>query len=172
MMPSSTPNTTLRAMTAMDLPAVLAIEVQAYGHPWTEGNFIDSLAAGYLAQVLEPVRDRAGSVRAAVPLLGYCVAMQGVDELHLLNITVAPDFQGQGHGLRLLDAVQAQGRGLGLATLWLEVRRGNERALALYRRHGFIEAGIRRDYYPAAAGREDAVVMRRALDGAAQGAAA
>ena len=142
-------------MTVRDLDEVGRIEALAYGFPWSRGNFIDSLAAGYLAEVLECPRDG---------LLGYFVAMPGVDELHLLNITVVPAAQGRGHGQILLDAVQAQGRRLGLGTLWLEVRDGNHRARALYLRRGFVETGLRRGYYPAgAAGREDALVMQLEL---------
>lgn len=137
-------------MTTSDVERVQAVEALAYSFPWTRGNFIDSLATGYLAEVLECDGE----------VLAYFVAMPGVDELHLLNITVAPAAQGRGHGQTLLDAVQAQGRRLGLATLWLEVRHGNHRARALYLRRGFAEAGLRRAYYPAAGGREDAVVMR------------
>ena len=142
-----------RAMTIRDIDAVQAIEASAYGFPWTRGNFIDSLAAGYLAEVLLD----EGAVVA------YCVAMAGVDELHLLNITVAPPQQGQGLGSLLLDAVQDHGRSRGLATLLLEVRQSNQRALALYQRRGFAEVGLRRAYYPALQGREDAVVMSLAL---------
>jgi len=145
-----------RAMRLSDLTAVLAIEQHAYSFPWSRGNFIDSLAAAYLAEVL--LADDGA-------VLGYFIAMTGVDELHLLNITVAPAHQGQGHGHRLLAAVQAHGRRLGLATLWLEVRAGNHRARALYRGCGFAEVGLRRAYYPAAGGREDAVVMRLPLSG-------
>lgn len=140
-----------RVMTVRDLDEVVRIEALAYSFPWSRGNFIDSLAAGYLAEVLECPCDG---------LLGYFVAMPGVDELHLLNITIAPAAQGRGHGQTLLDAVQAQGQRLGLSTLWLEVRHGNHRARALYLRRGFAEVGLRRGYYPAAGGREDAVVMR------------
>ena len=145
-----------RAMTLHDLDAVLAIEQRAYGFPWTRGNFIDSLAAGYLAEVL--VADDGA-------LLAYFIALSGVDELHLLNITVTPAHQGQGHGRRLLAAVLDHGRHLGLATLWLEVRAGNHRARALYRACGFTETGLRRAYYPAADAREDAVMMRLPLAG-------
>ncbi len=143
-----------RAMTVHDLDSVVRIEALAYGFPWSRGNFIDSLAAAYLAEVLDCPRNG---------LLGYYVAMPGVDELHLLNITVAPAWQGQGHGRDLLDAVQAHGRHLGLDMLWLEVRHGNHRARAFYLRRGFAEAGLRRGYYPAAGGREDAVVMKLSL---------
>jgi ribosomal-protein-alanine N-acetyltransferase len=145
-------------MSLADLPGVLAVEVCCYSHPWTRGNFIDSLAAGYVAEVL-------GS--PATGVVGYFVAMPGVDELHLLNITVAPPWQGRGHGRALLDAVQAQARARQLGLLWLEVRQSNERARSLYRRRGFAEVGLRKGYYPAVAGREDAVVMRLELGASA-----
>ena len=145
------PAATLRAMSTRDIEAVAAIEATAYSHPWTRGNFIDSLAAGYLAEVL--VDQEAGII------IGYFVAMPGVDELHLLNVTVAPAWQCRGHGQYLLQAVLALAGQRRLASVWLEVRQGNLRAQALYRRLGFAESGVRRGYYPAAVGREDAVVM-------------
>ena len=142
----------LRAMTAGDLERVLAVEVRAYSFPWTRGNFIDSLAAGYLAELLV---DDTGA------LVGYVVAMPGVDELHLLNLTVAPEWQRQGHARTLLDALERHCREYALPTLWLEVRASNDRARHVYRRRGFQEVGLRRGYYPAARGaREDAIVMR------------
>ncbi|MBC7940444.1 MAG: ribosomal protein S18-alanine N-acetyltransferase [Chitinophagaceae bacterium] len=140
-----------------DVDAVMAVENRAYSHPWTRGNFIDSLAAGYLAEVLETVPP--GAAPFAMPVLGYFIAMPGADELHLLNLTVHPDVHGQGLGQGLLDTVQDRGRQRGLAMLWLEVRESNHRARALYRWRGFSEVGKRRGYYPAAAGREDAIVM-------------
>lgn len=143
------PRTHRRAMTARDGHAVQAIEASAYSFPWTRGNFIDSLAAGYHSEVLEC----DGAV------VGYFVAMAGVDELHLLNVTVAPAHQGQGFGSLLLDVVNQLGLGLGLHRLLLEVRQSNEPARSLYQRRGFTEVGMRRNYYPAAQGREDAVVM-------------
>jgi ribosomal-protein-alanine N-acetyltransferase len=139
-----------RALGVQDLEAVLDIEVRAYSHPWTRGNFIDSIASGYLCEGLW------SEGRGA---LGYFVAMAGVGELHLLNLTVDPAVQGQGHGSALLRAIQDRALALGLATLWLEVRHSNERARGLYRRRGFAEVGLRKGYYPAAMGREDAVVM-------------
>jgi ribosomal-protein-alanine N-acetyltransferase len=143
-----------RAMTVRDLDTVAALEASAYSYPWSRGNFTDSLAAGYLAEVL---------TGAAEGLVGYFVAMPGVDELHLLNITVAPAWQGLGLGHQLLQAVEAHARAAGLASLWLEVRQSNERAQALYRRLGYAEVGLRRGYYPAPGRREDAVVMSLAL---------
>lgn len=145
------PDLQLRTMTTLDLDAVMAIEVQAYSFPWSRGNFVDSLAAGYRAEVL------AGRSSGIV---GYFVAMPGVDEMHLLNLTVAPAWQRQGLARRLLDALEERCRDAALPMLWLEVRASNERARQLYRRRGFAEVGLRRGYYPAPQGtREDAVVM-------------
>lgn len=133
---------------------VVAIEASAYEHPWTRGNFLDSLRSGYQAQLLV----------AGDRLLGYFVAMKGVDEVHLLNITVAPEFQGQGWGRVMLDAIALWSRGQRAQWLWLEVRTGNERAQRIYLRHGYRRVGERKGYYPAADGRrEDAVVMSLAL---------
>jgi ribosomal-protein-alanine N-acetyltransferase len=137
-------------MSIRELDAVMAIETSAYSHPWTRGNFIDSIAAGYLAEVL--VGDDLGVV-------GYFIAMSGVGELHLLNITVAPAWQGQGFGSSLMRTVQAHASALGLDSLWLEVRQSNLKARALYRHLGFAEVGLRKGYYPAVNQREDAIVM-------------
>ncbi|HLO93338.1 MAG TPA: ribosomal protein S18-alanine N-acetyltransferase [Burkholderiaceae bacterium] len=140
----------LRRMQIPDLEAVLAIENQVYEFPWTRGNFIDSIAAGYEAWLL----DDGGAVQ------GYFLALQGVDEMHLLNISVAPAAQGRGLARQMLDALCHLCRQAGCLQLWLEVRQSNERARQLYLRHGFIEVGQRRAYYPAAQGqREDAVLM-------------
>lgn len=147
----------LRALLAADLDRVLAIEARAYSHPWTRGNFIDSLSAGYLMELLH---DAQGA------LLGYHVAMVGVGELHLLNLTVAPEHQRQGHAGVLLDVLEQHCRDRGLSTLWLEVRASNQRARHVYRQRGFVDAGWRRRYYPAAQGqREDAVVMSLQVPG-------
>lgn len=143
-------------MTAARLDAVVAIEQAVYAFPWSRGNFVDSLAAGYLAEVL---------VDATGELIGYYVAMAGVDEMHLLNVTVRPALQGRGHGRAMLDVLVDEGRARGARSLWLEVRESNEHARALYRRYGFAEVGTRRAYYPAPLGREDAVVMSLTLDG-------
>lgn len=141
-------------MDVRDLDAVSRIEAAAYGFPWTRGNFVDSLAAGYLAEVLEDETRQ---------LLGYFIAMAGVDEMHLLNITVAPAWQGQGLGRLMLQALADHARGRGMASLWLEVRESNQRARALYEQLGYAEVGLRRGYYPAAGRREDAVVMSLVL---------
>jgi [ribosomal protein S18]-alanine N-acetyltransferase len=139
------------AMRVPDLTEVMAVERQAYPLPWTHGNFVDSLAAGYPAEVLRGAR---------AELLGYWVAMPSVDELHLLNITVAPAWQGRGLAVAMLDRLVDECHRRGLVQLWLEVRLGNERAREVYRRYGFAEVGKRRAYYPVQQGpREDAVLM-------------
>jgi ribosomal-protein-alanine N-acetyltransferase len=145
------PGPVLQPMRLADLEHVLVIERSAYSVPWTRGNFVDSLAAGYLAQLL--VHDTQG-------LVGYFVAMPGAGEMHLLNLTVAPAHQRCGHSLTLLDALERHCRARHLAKLWLEVRASNQRARQVYARRGFAEVGLRRGYYPVGlARREDAIVM-------------
>ena len=136
-------------MTESRLEQVVAIERRAYAHPWTRGNFSDSLRSGYQAQLL-----CGGDV-----VIGYFVAMLGVDEVHLLNITVDLPYQGQGWGRVMLDAIALWARGQHAHWVWLEVRTSNQRAQAVYERYGYRRVGERRNYYPADHGREDAIVM-------------
>ncbi len=134
-----------------DLEAVMTIERAAYEFPWTRGNFIDSLRAGYLAQALWI---------SSPQLVGYFIALPGVDELHLLNLSVAPGAQGQGHARYMLDELRLLAAARRAQQLWLEVRISNARARLLYERYGFRNVGLRRGYYPAhGRQREDAVVM-------------
>lgn len=134
-----------------DLDTLVEIEVAAYPFPWSRGNFIDSLNAGYLA------RKR---IDAAGRWIGYFIAMPGVQEVHLLNLTVAPAHQRRGHARAMLDELVRESRALGAQRLWLEVRTSNLRAQEIYRRYGFREVGLRRGYYPAGAlARENAIVM-------------
>jgi ribosomal-protein-alanine N-acetyltransferase len=141
-------------LTLQRLDAVLRVEQQAYAHPWVRSNFVDSINAGYESQLL----------LAGDTLLGYFVAMKGVDEVHLLNITVAPDQQGQGWARVMLDALAIWTKGQGSDWLWLEVRVGNQRAVQVYEARGFCRVGLRKNYYPAINGlREDALVMSLAL---------
>ena len=149
--PQPAPSPTHRPMTVGDLDAVLSVEAVCYSFPWTRGNFVDSLAAGYRCEL---------RLDADGALLGYSVAMPGFEEMHLLNLSVSPAHQGQGHARALMARLIADAQGQGMGSLWLEVRPSNARARALYDRLGFVEAGLRRAYYPAAGGRrEDAVVM-------------
>lgn len=137
-------------MAGQHLQAVLRVEQQAYAHPWSLGNFQDALKSGYEAQLL----------MADDTLLGYFVAMKGVDEVHLLNITVTPVQQRQGWARVMLDALAIWARGRGADWLWLEVRVGNLRAVQVYEAQGYRRVGQRKNYYPAVHGqREDALVM-------------
>ena len=133
---------------------LLEVERLAYPHPWTRGNFLDALTSGDQTQLL----------MAGDELLGYFVAMKGVDEVHLLNLTVAPAYQRQGWARVMLDALAIWSRGQGAQWLWLEVRQSNERAVEIYLSHGFRRVGVRKNYYPAVRQqREDAVVMNLRL---------
>ena len=141
----------LRPMTLASLDGVMALEVEVYPFPWSRGNFLDSIAAGYTAWTLN---------RPGGELVGYCVAMAGAAEMHLLNITVAPTARRQGHARHLLEALVGVCVETKAARLWLEVRQSNAEARAAYRRLGFVEVGLRKGYYPApASSREDAIVM-------------
>ncbi|MES2900931.1 MAG: ribosomal protein S18-alanine N-acetyltransferase [Pseudomonadota bacterium] len=142
-------------MVTADVDEVVALEHSVYPHPWTRGNFLDSLASGYNAWT---VRDADGV------LAGYFLLMAAVDEAHLLNVAVAAPRQGAGLGRFLLDKVVACSRGLSMSSILLEVRPSNQRALKVYERFGFHQIGKRKNYYPAHDGlREDAIVMRLAL---------
>jgi ribosomal-protein-alanine N-acetyltransferase len=139
-------------MRVEDLNEVQVIEESVYPHPWTPGNFLDSLYSGYETWIL---RDESGT------LIGYFLLMPAVDEAHLLNITVHSDWHGQGVGRGLLSKVVELARNKGMRSVLLEVRPSNVRALAIYKRYGFTQIGVRKAYYPAAGGkREDAIVMR------------
>lgn len=170
--PTTSPGTEAQArrrvafepMTIADLDAVHALEISAYAHPWSRKHFRDSLQAGYPAVMLlgEPLPgEKAKSERAdGRVLLGYLVAMSGVDEVHLLNITVAPTHQRQGWARFMLDALALWSRGQQAHWLWLEVRESNAPARRLYESHGFTQVGVRKGYYPTGhIQREDAVVM-------------
>jgi ribosomal-protein-alanine N-acetyltransferase len=133
-----------------DLDTVAHIEQTAYAKPWSRSDFADVLQSGHQAQLLV----------AQSTVLGYFVAMRGVEETHLLNITVAPAFQGQGWAKIMLEALCLWSRSQAAQCIWLEVRAGNARALKVYTACGFVCVGMRKNYYPAANGsREDAWVM-------------
>jgi ribosomal-protein-alanine N-acetyltransferase len=141
----------LLPMNTAHLDTVLAIEGAAYAFPWTRGNFVDSIASSYVARVLY---GETGEI------LGYLIAMLGVEEMHLLNITVAPPHQSRGHARFMIDELVALCRSRQALQLWLEVRESNARARAMYLNRGFVHVGVRKGYYPAAHGRrEDAIVM-------------
>ncbi|MBC9903928.1 MULTISPECIES: tRNA (adenosine(37)-N6)-threonylcarbamoyltransferase complex dimerization subunit type 1 TsaB [Achromobacter] len=147
-------------MTDADLDEVVALEAHVQAFPWTRGNFADALAAGYGAWALR----REGK------LAGFCVLMFAPDVAHLLVIAVAKPLHRQGLGGLLLDWCEQQARERGMEGVLLEVRPSNESAISFYKRHGYLQIGVRRGYYPAEkGGREDALVMQKrfAADGAA-----
>ena len=136
------------------LNAVLAVENRAYAFPWSQQNFSDALASGYQAQLL----------MANQTLLGYFIAMHGAGEVHLLNITVAPEHQRQGWARVMLDALALWSRGQAAHTLWLEVRQSNTRAYEVYCAQGYKRVGMRKAYYPnGSKPHEDAIVMKLGL---------
>lgn len=141
--------TALRPMRESDVDAVYAIEVRAYPFPWTAGIFRDCLRADYPCWVL---LDDAR-------VIGYFLMSLAADEAHVLNICITPEAQGQGHGRRLLRSAVQLARARGAHRVFLEVRPTNTGAIALYFSEGFNEIGRRPRYYPAANGREDALVM-------------
>jgi [ribosomal protein S18]-alanine N-acetyltransferase len=147
------PEIELRLMAEADLPAVMAIENAIYAFPWTLGNFRDSLAAGY----------RCWICACDGEVIGYVVLLHAAGEAHLLNLSVAAACQRQGYGSLLLRRLCEAARGDGARMIFLEVRPSNVAALRLYDRHGFRRVGLRREYYPAQAGREDALILSLSL---------
>jgi ribosomal-protein-alanine N-acetyltransferase len=139
----------LAAMHEADLDEVVAIEDAIYSHPWTRGNFLDSLRAAYVCRTL----------RLGGELIGYFVLMVGAGEAHLLNLSIAAPYQRAGHGSALLREAADLARQLSARSLFLEVRPSNRGAQALYTRFGFRKIAVRRGYYPAHSGREDALVL-------------
>ena len=143
----------LGAMAESDLDAVLAIENAVYTHPWTRGNFADSLRAAYACRTL----------RLGDELLAYFVLLVAAGEAHLLNLSVAQAHQRRGHGSTLLREAQRLARERGGQRMFLEVRPSNSAGQFLYEKFGFRKIALRRGYYPAAQGREDALVLSCAL---------
>src|ERR1700687_4802145 len=139
----------LRPMRVIDLDLVMEVEPTLYSHPWTRGNFDDSLTAGYSCWTL-----RCGGV-----LAGYGVLMSGVREAHLLNLSVAIPWQRHGFGRMLLEHFVGVARASDALQMYLEVRPSNSAARQLYAHFGFREITVRRGYYPARRGREDAILM-------------
>ncbi len=142
----------IRDMMPTDVSAIMAIEHRAYEFPWTDVNFLDSLRAGYVGRIAE---------RASGELAGYAMLMPAVDDLHVLNLCVAPLYQGRGIGQQLLRDARRVALSRDIYAVLLEVRPSNTHAIRLYEQFGFHEIGRRRSYYPARNNtREDAIVMR------------
>jgi len=143
----------LAPMREDDLAEVMAIEKTNSTHPWSQGNFADSLRAGY----------DCWTYRINGELAGYFILMAAADEAHLLNLSIAARHQRRGHGSALLREATALARRRGAHNVFLEVRPSNRAAQDLYTRFGFRRIAVRRDYYPAEFGREDALVFSLVL---------
>lgn len=139
----------IRAMDETDLERVMAIESSIYTHPWTRGNFHDSIKAGYSCHVMDVGEE----------LIAYGVLAVAVGEAHVLNISVARDWQRRGYGRALLLHFIDLARQANALQMLLEVRRSNEGGRSLYASMGFRQLAVRPGYYPAVHGREDAMLM-------------
>jgi len=142
-----------RPMRQEDVDQVILIERAAYPYPWTRGNFVDCLISGYSCWVVEIENE----------LVGYSIMMAGAGEGHVLNCCISPAWQGRGLGRLAMQRLIAGAAGYGVECLFLEVRPSNGKAIALYESLAFETVGLRRHYYPADQGREDALVMRLCL---------
>jgi ribosomal-protein-alanine N-acetyltransferase len=155
-------------MTTADLDSVLVIESASHIHPWTKGNFSDSLAAGHWAYCIRPQLEDAikGSYLDPEILWAYCILFPAVDELHLLNITVSPKLCRLGIGAKIMNAIEGVAFQKKMPRIILEVRPSNVSALQLYQSLGYEQIGLRKNYYPvdAASGlREDAWVLAKSI---------
>jgi ribosomal-protein-alanine N-acetyltransferase len=144
------PEVHIRPMMEMDLPEVAAIEQRSYAFPWSENIFRDCLRVGYTCRAL----DLAGQI------IGYAVMSLGAGEAHILNLCVREEFRIVGFGRRLLEHMLERAAASGVGEAFLEVRPSNLAAIRLYQRLGFEQIGIRRGYYQAPDGREDAIVLK------------
>jgi len=155
-------------MQSADLDAVLEIESVSHLHPWTKGNFTDSLAVGHWAYCIRPQIDQPikGSYLDASILWAYCILYPAVDELHLLNITVAPKLRKLGIATRMMAAIEGVANQQKMPRIILEVRPSNTAAVALYQKLEYEQIGTRKNYYPAdplLGTREDAIVMAKSI---------
>ena len=155
-------------MQTTDLDAVLEIESISHPHPWTRGNFSDSLAAGHWAYCIRPQLDHSvqGSFLDSNVLWAYCILFPAVDELHLLNITVTPKLRKLGLGSRLMSAIESVASQQKIPRIILEVRPSNSNAVNLYQKLGYEQIGVRKGYYPAdktSGTREDAMVLAKSI---------
>jgi ribosomal-protein-alanine N-acetyltransferase len=149
-----TPELWVRPMQASDMSDVMRVELSVYSFPWTQRIFEDCLRVGYRCHVGEVAGEFAG----------YGIMSTGANEAHILNICVAPQFQRHGLGRKLMSVLLAEAHQLDVRDVFLEVRPSNAAALALYEQMGFNQVGVRKNYYPSADGREDAVILAASLD--------
>ena len=149
----NTPRLCVRPMTVKDIDDVMAVELSTYPFPWTQHIFEDCLRVGYRCHVGE-IND---------VFAGYGIMSTGAGEAHILNLCVAKEFQRRGLGRELLKFLLDEARVLQVNDVFLEVRPSNFSALVLYEQLGFNQVGVRKDYYPAGDGREDAIILATSL---------
>ncbi|HZF17573.1 MAG TPA: ribosomal protein S18-alanine N-acetyltransferase [Steroidobacteraceae bacterium] len=147
------PAVRIRPMHDADLAAVAALEKSSYLFPWTEGIFRDCVRVGYVCRVLEIQSE----------IVGYGVLSAGAGEAHILNVCIADGCRCRGLGRHMMEHLLERARGYGVREAYLEVRPSNTTAIRLYQSMGFEQVGIRRGYYQASTGREDAVVLKLGL---------
>jgi len=143
----------IRPMNELDVPTVVGIERSAYQFPWSEGIFRDCLRVGYICRVVE----------AGGELGGYGIMSVGAGEAHILNICIREEYRGRGYARKVMLYLMDRARAAGMYEAFLEVRPSNTVAARLYQSMGFEQVGVRRGYYQATVGREDAAVLRRVL---------
>ncbi len=145
----------IRPMTEADVGEVFGIERASYQFPWSEGIFRDCLRVGYVCRV----------ITLAGRIIGYGVMSVGAGEAHVLNLCIGEPHRCHGLGRRMLGYLLERGRAAGMSEAFLEVRPSNIPAIRLYQSVGFEQVGMRRGYYQAVGGREDAAVLRLVLLG-------
>ncbi len=144
----------IRPMHELDVPTVVAIERAGYQFPWSEGIFRDCLRVGYTCRVV----DCGGEIA------GYAIMSVGAGEAHILNVCIREEYRCRGLARKLLLYLLDRARAAGMYEAFLEVRPTNTVASRLYLSLGFEQVGVRRGYYQATVGREDACVLRRMLN--------
>lgn len=147
------PDVQIRPMSESDVSDVIAVERASYQFPWSEGIFRDCLRVGYVCRV----------VTLADSIIGYGVMSVGAGEAHILNLCIGEAYRCRGVGRKLLTYLIERGAAAGMSEAFLEVRPSNTAAIRLYLSMGFEQVGMRRGYYQAAGGREDAAVLKMAL---------
>jgi ribosomal-protein-alanine N-acetyltransferase len=143
----------IRSMHELDVPVVAAVERSAYQFPWSEGIFRDCLRVGYVCRVVDVDGD----------LAGYGIMSVGAGEAHILNVCIRDEYRSRGFARKILSYLLERARAAGMHEAFLEVRPSNVAAARLYHSLGFEQVGVRRGYYQATVGREDAAVLRRTL---------
>lgn len=144
----------VRTMNERDIEAVLGIERAAYDFPWSANIFTECMKAGYVCRVC----------LSGIDVVGYGIMSVGAGESHIMNLCVHPDQSGNGYGSFLMEDLLAIARRSRVRIAFLEVRTSNRRAHSLYQHLGFNEIGVRKNYYPAKKGREDAYVLAKTMD--------